>query len=480
MASTVAQTAQCAQRRAVQQGAPQMADIVLPSWGTHKATLVFLPGWRESARLWCATLDAFRTHTPNLKVVIPTAPLAHCQTIGRTPVALPSWFAMDRLSPEAVQSCAGIEESHERIQGLISEERRRVGEHGVVLLCGFDQGGAQAMYSALLDEDAAVNAAISLCGFVPCPDALSAAVAARPARADRGLRVCLYTGLQDVFVTPQWADDSVARVKAMGVQVSTYAGSADHHGLNKAMHRKFSATVHEMVHGLSPMEALRVAVERGLDPAHLLPVNYPTMAAPDDHFPSSSSSPAAGLLHGAAGGNAGAPAVVGAAEHGVTQWSDAEWGCYPVPPPSPPGHSFDDLPRLPAGPSIARSSGKERLVPAGMSEEVTEGYPGGKSMSHKARMDAMLERPSDAKGKARCKRLPQFQLGETRPRSAHRHREEIAAASGGAHTLIRRATLSKDAFKGKALEMLTEVGSYLGPEQQRSQRYRHAGEGPSQ
>ena len=91
-----------------------------------------------------------------------------------------------------------------------------------MLLVGFSQGGALALYAGLQREQPLAGVA-SLSGYLPARGSW------KVADASRAVPVAFFHGDADGVVRPDWASKSVAELKAQAlasVSLKTYAGMA--------------------------------------------------------------------------------------------------------------------------------------------------------------------------------------------------------------------------------------------------------------
>uniref|UniRef100_A0A8C9VZB9 Acyl-protein thioesterase 1 n=1 Tax=Scleropages formosus TaxID=113540 RepID=A0A8C9VZB9_SCLFO len=94
---------------------------------------------------WAEAFAGIRT--PHVKYICPHAPIMPV-TLNMN-MAMPSWFDIISLSPEAEEDESGIKRAAENIKALIDQEvKNGIPSHRIVL-GGFSQGGALSLYTAL-------------------------------------------------------------------------------------------------------------------------------------------------------------------------------------------------------------------------------------------------------------------------------------------------------------------------------------------
>ena len=121
--------------------------VVSPS-GKHTATLIFLHGLGDTGHAWASRLADARPSY--VKIVCPTA-----QTMPVTlnkGFRMPAWFDVKSLGPNAPEDDKGIEKSKAIIDKLIEEEIKNGIEPSRIVLGGFAQGGALALYTTLTNK----------------------------------------------------------------------------------------------------------------------------------------------------------------------------------------------------------------------------------------------------------------------------------------------------------------------------------------
>jgi len=131
--------------------------VVSPS-AKHTATLIFLHGLGDTGHGWASSIAAIRP--PHVKVVCPTAnKMAVTLNSG---FQMPSWFDLMSLDPAGPEDEAGIKAAAKMVDSLIAEEIKSGIPASRILIGGFSQGGALALYSSLhTDHNLAGTIALS-------------------------------------------------------------------------------------------------------------------------------------------------------------------------------------------------------------------------------------------------------------------------------------------------------------------------------
>lgn len=119
--------------------------VVIAATTKHSATLIFLHGLGDTGHGWASAIGEIRQ--PYMKVICPTAPTMPV-TLNNG-FKMPSWFDLKSLEARGPEDEAGIKKASESIQSMIDAEEREGIPANRIVLGGFSQGGALALYSAL-------------------------------------------------------------------------------------------------------------------------------------------------------------------------------------------------------------------------------------------------------------------------------------------------------------------------------------------
>jgi len=124
-------------------GLPLRASCVIPSAVKQTATIIFLHGLGDSGQAWAEILPEMRPL--HAKIICPSAPI---QTVTlNNGMAMPAWFDLRPLDqPKDEQGIKGTTTS---ICEIIQSEIDAGIPSKRIVLGGFSQGGAIALYTAL-------------------------------------------------------------------------------------------------------------------------------------------------------------------------------------------------------------------------------------------------------------------------------------------------------------------------------------------
>lgn len=187
------------------------------------ASVVVLHGLGDTAQGWVDVAAIWAGAMPSVRFVLPTAPRRAVTLNGG--MHMPAWYDIKSLDGSKVDrdTCDGIAGSKADVDALVTREAALVGGAHRVVLAGFSQGGALALYAGLQRGAQPLAGVVSMSGYLPAkghwqvPD------------ASRGVPVGFFHGDADEVVRPEWADMSAEHLRAQGlggVSVRTYAGMA--------------------------------------------------------------------------------------------------------------------------------------------------------------------------------------------------------------------------------------------------------------
>lgn len=121
------------------------SPVVVSATSKHTASVIFLHGLGDTGHGWAAALQGIRL--PHIKYICPTAPTMPVTL--NAGFRMPSWFDLKTLDANGPEDEEGIKRASETVFQLISEEEKAGIPANRIMLGGFSQGGALAIYSAL-------------------------------------------------------------------------------------------------------------------------------------------------------------------------------------------------------------------------------------------------------------------------------------------------------------------------------------------
>jgi len=125
------------------------SPVIIPARATHTATVIFLHGLGDTGYGWSEAIK--RIVMPHVKVICPTAQTMPVTLNGG--MQMPSWFDLFTLDPNSQEDAAGIKSASSQVHQLIAAEMNAGISSKRIILGGFSQGGALALYSTFTHKE---------------------------------------------------------------------------------------------------------------------------------------------------------------------------------------------------------------------------------------------------------------------------------------------------------------------------------------
>jgi phospholipase/carboxylesterase len=156
-----------------------------------------------------------------LRFVFPHAPVRPVTLNNGYPMR--AWYDIAALNRGAPQDEAGIRASQARIGELIRRENQRGVATGSIVLAGFSQGGAMALFAGTRYPE-------KLAGIMglSCYLLLAGNLMAERTEANRATPIFLAHGSQDPVVAPALGTEAHRQLEAAGYKVEWHAYSMPH------------------------------------------------------------------------------------------------------------------------------------------------------------------------------------------------------------------------------------------------------------
>ncbi|KAG4072349.1 hypothetical protein HA402_004281 [Bradysia odoriphaga] len=119
--------------------------VVLKASAKHTSTLIFLHGLGDTGHGWVEAMGAIRP--AHMKVICPTAK-AMPVTLN-SGFEMPSWFDLKSLEISGEEDTEGIKKAATNVHAMIQSEIQSGIPSNRIILGGFSQGGALALYAGL-------------------------------------------------------------------------------------------------------------------------------------------------------------------------------------------------------------------------------------------------------------------------------------------------------------------------------------------
>ena len=202
-----------------------MSTLLLPAveietGGRPDAAVIWLHGLGDNGHGWSEVVPALRL-PPTLAVrfLFPHAPVIPV-TINNG-YAMRAWYDIRENDFNNRADLAGVKRSQASVEALVANEEARGVMPSRIVLAGFSQGGAIALYAGLRHPQRLAGI-VALSTYVIAPDALAGGEAGA---ANRDVPIFMAHGTQDPVVQFRWGEASRKALVAAGYRVEwhTYA-----------------------------------------------------------------------------------------------------------------------------------------------------------------------------------------------------------------------------------------------------------------
>ena len=159
--------------------------------------------------------------TPAVRFVFPHAPVRPV-TINNG-FRMRAWYDISAADLNNRADLVGVRQSQSQVEALIAREKARGVAAARIVLAGFSQGGAIALYAGLRHAERLAGV-IALSTYLVASDKLSAEASS----ANRGLSIFMAHGTADPVVRPEWGESSRRVLEAAGYAVEWHSYPMPH------------------------------------------------------------------------------------------------------------------------------------------------------------------------------------------------------------------------------------------------------------
>lgn len=159
--------------------------------------------------------------TPGIRFLFPHAPIRPVTCNGG--YEMRAWYDIYSLETLSQEDKAGLVDSQQRVEALIAAENKRGIPSQRIILIGFSQGGALALYTGLRHQQRLAGI-----GGLSCYLPLRNSDAAVYSQDNRGTSIFMAHGLQDPVVNFQQGKSSHERLQQMGYSVDWKSYNMEH------------------------------------------------------------------------------------------------------------------------------------------------------------------------------------------------------------------------------------------------------------
>lgn len=192
------------------------APVVISATVKHSATIIFLHGLGDTGHGWASAIGAIRP--PFCKVICPTAP--EMPVTLNAGMRMPSWFDLKSLDGSGNEDEEGILKATKQVHGMIESEVKSGIPPERIIIGGFSQGAALALYSALTLPKR-IGGVVCLSGWLPLVKSFPASL-----KTSNDLDVLQCHGVCDPLVKYQWGTMTASVLKTFlkNPEFKTYPG----------------------------------------------------------------------------------------------------------------------------------------------------------------------------------------------------------------------------------------------------------------
>lgn len=185
------------------------------------ASVIWLHGLGADGNDFVPIVDEMpRCSKLGIRFVFPHAPVRPISVNGG--MAMRAWYDIMGLGEGGIEEDpSGLEESRAQVEDLVAGEQERGVAIERIVLAGFSQGAATALYTGL-QMDPAPRGIISLSGWLP------AATALEPVNGLDNLPIFMAHGSNDQVVPLRLGEDSLRRLSEAGFEVEWHKHAMDH------------------------------------------------------------------------------------------------------------------------------------------------------------------------------------------------------------------------------------------------------------
>src|SRR5437870_316382 len=158
---------------------------------------------------------------PAVRFVFPHAPV-RAVTINNG-MRMRAWYDIAAVDLTNRADLAGVRESQAQLEALIEREKARGMRPERIVLAGFSQGGAIALYTGLRHAQRLAGI-MALSTYLISPDALAAEATA----ANQGVPIFMAHGSADPVVRFQWGEASKRLLEAAGYEIEWHTYPMEH------------------------------------------------------------------------------------------------------------------------------------------------------------------------------------------------------------------------------------------------------------
>lgn len=194
---------------------PATIDIN-PSGGHPEASVIWMHGLGANGNDFVPIVERFKSLQSNVRFVFPNAPIRAVTVNGG--MRMRAWYDIFAVDLVQREDTAGIKDAERLIDLLIKREQDLGVATNRIVLAGFSQGGAMALYAGLRYPER-LGGLIDLSGYLPLPDTL---VQERDL-INQNSPIFMAHGLFDTVVPVMLAEQTKDQLEGLGYTVDWFS-----------------------------------------------------------------------------------------------------------------------------------------------------------------------------------------------------------------------------------------------------------------
>lgn len=204
-----------------------MTDELLPAieiatGARPDAAVIWLHGLGDTGHGWSEVVPALRLpRALAVRFLFPHAP--EIPVTINNGMRMPAWYDFHAGDLNSRADLAGVRRSQAQVEALIAREETRGVAASRIVLAGFSQGGAIALYAGLRHSESLAGI-VALSTYLIAPEAL----AGEGSATNRAVPIFMAHGTQDPVVQFGWADASRRALVAAGYRVQWHTYPMPH------------------------------------------------------------------------------------------------------------------------------------------------------------------------------------------------------------------------------------------------------------
>jgi len=203
---------------------PPPTALIIPAVKRHTATVIMAHGLGDSGVGWVGLAENWRRRQKfeEVKFIFPNAPTIPITVNGG--MRMPGWYDITNFSDLQAQSDeAGITRSQSYFHSLISSEIQSGIHSSRIILGGFSQGGAMAIFSGITSKEK-LGGIFGMSCYLLMHNKVESLLPTEG--GNKETRIWMGHGDSDPLVRPEWGQVTARKLKDMGfgVELKMYRG----------------------------------------------------------------------------------------------------------------------------------------------------------------------------------------------------------------------------------------------------------------